>query len=141
MLDRIAKFEDIERRSDAIPRVTARTDRKNNQLTNVADTRATIGLAQVEPTGSYDTSGRLINVVSRRRTPPRIRSSIPIASCWRRHAGPGVNLRPYVGQEVGVSGQPGFIPELNKPHITAMRVDPLDQPPTAIATAGDPNRR
>ncbi len=142
LLDRIAKFEDIKRRSDTIQQVTARTDRKNNQLTNVADTRATIGLAQVEPTGSYDTSGRLINVVSQRPNAPpyAIVNSDRVVLAFVTPA-PGVNLRPYVGQEVGVSGQRGFIPELNKPHITAMRINPLDQPPTAIATAGDPNRR
>ena len=44
--------------------------RKNSQLVNVADTRATIGMAQVEPTGAFDTSGRLINVVSQRPNAP-----------------------------------------------------------------------
>ncbi len=39
---------------------------------------------------------------------------------------PGVNLQPYVGQEVGVSGQRGYMPELKKPHVTAMRVNVID---------------
>ena len=48
LLDRIAKFEDIKRRADTIQQVESRTDRKNSQLVNVADTRATIGMAEVE---------------------------------------------------------------------------------------------
>jgi uncharacterized protein YgiM (DUF1202 family) len=142
LLDRIAKFEDIKRRSDTIQQVTARTDRKNNQLINVADTRATIGLAQVEPTGNYDTSGRLINVVSQRPNAPpyAIVNSDRVVLAFVTPA-PGVNLRPYVGQQVGVSGQRGFIPELNKPHITAQRINPLDEPPTAVASAHDQEQR
>jgi hypothetical protein len=142
LLDRIAKFEDIKRRSDTIQQVEARTDRKNSQLINVADTRATIGMAQVEPTGSFDTTGRLINVVSQRPNAPpyAIVNSDRVVLAFVTPA-PGVNVRPYIGQQVGISGQRGFIPELNKPHVTALRINPLDQPPTAVATAGDPNRR
>jgi hypothetical protein len=35
-------------------------------------------------------------------------------------------LQPYVGQQVGVSGKRGFMPELYKPHVVAMRVNVVD---------------
>ena len=142
LLDRIAKFEDIKRRADTIQQVESRTDRKNGQLVNVADTRATIGMAQVEPTDRFDTSGRLINVVSQRPNAPpyAIVNSDRVVLAFVTPA-PGVNLRPFIGKQVGVSGQRGFIPELNKPHVTAQRINPLDEPPTAVASSRDPLQR
>jgi hypothetical protein len=38
---------------------------------------------------------------------------------------PDMNLRPYVGQRVGVVGSRGYIPEFRRGHITAGRVTPL----------------
>jgi hypothetical protein len=142
LLDRIAKFEDIKRRADTIQQVESRTDRKNSQLVNVADTRATIGMARVEPTDRFDASGRLINVVSQRPNAPpyAIVNSDRVVLAFVTPA-PGVNLRPFIGKQVGVSGQRGFIPELNKPHVTALRINPLDEPPTAVASSRDPLQR
>ena len=34
---------------------------------------------------------------------------------------PGVDLRTYVGQQIGVQGERGFIPEFQKPHVTAQQ--------------------
>jgi hypothetical protein len=39
--------------------------------------------------------------------------------------GSGVNLQPFEGQHVGISGQRGYMPELKKAHVTALRVNAL----------------
>jgi hypothetical protein len=142
LLDRIAKFEDIKRRADTVQQVEAATDRRNSQTVNVADTRPPSGLAQVEGNDRFDASGRLINVVSQRPNAPpyALVNSDRVVMAFITPA-PGVNLRPFINRQIGVSGQRGFIPELNKPHITALRVSALDQSPSAIATSRDPLRR
>jgi Bacterial SH3 domain len=142
LLDRIAKFEDIKRRADTVQQVQASTDRRNSQTVNVADTRPPSGLAQVEGNDRFDASGRLINVVSQRPNAPpyALVNADRVVMAFITPA-PGVNLRPFINQQIGVSGQRGFIPELNKPHITALRVSALDQSPSAIATSRDPLRR
>jgi SH3-like domain-containing protein len=142
LLDRIAKFEDIKRRLDTVQQVQGATDRKNSQLVNVADARPPSGLAEVEGADRFDASGRLINVVSQRPNAPpyAVVNADRVVVAFVTPA-PGVNLRPFMGRQVGVSGQRGYIPELNKPHITASRVTPLEQSPTAIATSRDPVRR
>jgi hypothetical protein len=38
---------------------------------------------------------------------------------------PDVNLQPYVGRRVGVTGSRGYIPEFQRAHVTAGRVAPL----------------
>jgi hypothetical protein len=40
--------------------------------------------------------------------------------------GSGVNLQPFEGQHVGISGGRGYMPELKKSHVTALRVHILD---------------
>jgi hypothetical protein len=40
---------------------------------------------------------------------------------------PDVNLQPYLGHRVGITGNRGFIPEFNRAHVTAGRVTPLTQ--------------
>jgi hypothetical protein len=142
LLDRIAKFEDIKRRLDTVQQVQGATDRKNSQLVNLADARPPSGLAEVEGADRFDASGRLINVVSQRPNAPpyAVVNADRVVVAFVTPA-PGVNLRPFMGRQVGVSGQRGYIPELNKPHITASRITPLDQAPAAIATSRDPLRR
>jgi hypothetical protein len=40
---------------------------------------------------------------------------------------PDVNLQPYVGQRIGISGSRGYIPEFKRAHVTAGRVSPLNE--------------
>ena len=39
---------------------------------------------------------------------------------------PGVNLRDYVGHQIGVSGNLGFLPDQQRQHVTARHIVPLD---------------
>lgn len=38
---------------------------------------------------------------------------------------PDVNLQPFIGQQVGVTGSRGYIPEFRRAHVTAARIAPL----------------
>jgi hypothetical protein len=40
---------------------------------------------------------------------------------------PDVNLQPYLGRRVGITGNRGFIPEFNRAHVTAGRVTPITE--------------
>jgi len=40
---------------------------------------------------------------------------------------PGLNLQRYVRKQVGIFGLRGYVPTLNKPHVTAERVVDLDR--------------
>ncbi len=38
---------------------------------------------------------------------------------------PNINLKPYVDRLVGINGQRGYMPEVQKPHITAAHITVL----------------
>jgi hypothetical protein len=38
-----------------------------------------------------------------------------------------VNLQPFIGQQIGVSGSRGYIPEFRRSHVTAARVAPMNE--------------
>jgi hypothetical protein len=74
----------------------------------------------------YDGVGKLTRVVSQRPGAPRyalVNSANDVVAFVS--PGSGVNLQPFEGQHVGISGQRGYMPELKKPHVTALRVNAL----------------
>ena len=121
LLDRIARFEDIKRRRDDVAGIQTTTDRKNLQMAGVSDVRAPVGLAQVENAAKWDATGKLTNVVSPRPNAPTyalLNSDREVVAFIT--PAPGVNLKAMVGRQIGISGQRGYMPELRKPHITAL---------------------
>jgi SH3-like domain-containing protein len=119
ILNRIARFEDVKRRNEMIAQSPGAIP---------ISTQPTSSLAAQPP--QYDGIGKLTPVVSQRPNAPQyalVDKTNQVVSFIT--PAPGVNLQPYVGQEVGVSGQRGFMPELKKPHVTAMRVNVLDDAP------------
>jgi hypothetical protein len=126
LLDRIAKFESIKRESDNVAQVETKTDRRNRQLVSLADGRPPTGLQQVEGQ-RFDAQGKLVNVVpTRPNAPPFAIANSENQVIALVTPAPGVNLRSYVGRQVGVTGQRGFVPELKLPHITVQRITPLE---------------
>jgi uncharacterized protein YgiM (DUF1202 family) len=81
-----------------------------------------------DDTPRYDGSGRLARVVSRRVGDPQF-ALIDDDGEVRGYvtAAPGVNLRRFVGQRVGILGQRGYLPNLQAEHVTARQVAPLDE--------------
>ncbi len=127
--ERIAKFEDIHRRSVAIVSNSAPS------APSVAS-RSVQEPANVSPSdpARFDGVGKLTRVVSQRPNAPRfalVNNANEVVSFVT--PAPGVNLQSYEGQQVGLFGQRGYMPELKKPHITALRVSPLELDRTRIA--------
>jgi hypothetical protein len=122
VLNRIARFEDVKHRQDLIG------DPGSTMASALASHRPSV-LPPDDPY-RFDGTGKLTPVVSQRPNAPRyalVDTSNQVISFVT--PAPGVDLQPYVGKEVGVSGQRGFMPELQKPHVTAMRVNVLDDGP------------
>jgi hypothetical protein len=82
----------------------------------------------VTDAGRYDAVGILRPVVSRRPGAPQfalVDDRGQVISFVT--PSPDVNLQPYLGHRVGITGNRGFIPEFNRAHVTAGRVTPLTQ--------------
>jgi hypothetical protein len=116
-LDKLARFEEIKQRHDALHASTA----------GAAVVTAAQPVAQPSIDARFDGVGRLAPVLATKPGGPQyallderggVRSFVTPA--------PGVNLRPFVDKQVGVSGQRGYIPDLQKQHVSAQRVTLLD---------------
>lgn len=84
--------------------------------------------------GRYDAIGKLMPVIAKRPNAPKfalVDANNKVVSFVS--PGPGVELQAYVGQQIGVMGSKGYMPELqgNPTHITATTIGPTD--PATIA--------
>ncbi len=71
----------------------------------------------------FDGSGRLVQVVVQQDHMPQFALTDAAGRVLQYITpAPGFNLHRYVGQEIGVYGQRGFIPHLRSAHVTAQRV-------------------
>jgi hypothetical protein len=124
--NKISRFEDIKRRYDAIGAMREETERANRQLAGLRprDPRADrpSGLD-----GRFDGEGELIRVVSPKVDAPRyaLVDELGEVRCYVTPA-PGVNLRHYLGREVGVTGTRGYMPEQHARHVVARHVSLLE---------------
>jgi hypothetical protein len=78
--------------------------------------------------GQYDAVGTLRPVVSRRPGAPQfalVNAQGQVVTFVT--PAPDVNLQPYIGQRIGVTGSRGYIPEFRRAHVTAGRVSPLNE--------------
>lgn len=94
----------------------------------VATPAAQPGSTAANEAGRFDAVGVLRPVVSRRTGAPqfalvdehgRVVSFVTPT--------PDVNLQPYLGRRIGVVGTRGYMPEFQRPYVTAGRVSPLGQ--------------
>jgi hypothetical protein len=86
-------------------------------------------IAPNAPGGPYDAVGVLRPVVSKRPGAPQfalVDERGQVLSFVTPT--PDVNLQPYLGRQVGVVGNKGFIAEFNRSHVTAARVTPIGAP-------------
>jgi hypothetical protein len=150
LLRRIKRFEDIQQRANAL--VTDSTGVKPAEAaTAEADVTIDGGNASESPTRNapevatvdspptqpraphvaandrFDGLGRLTRVVSQQMGMPQY-ALVDEQGNVKHYVSPapGVNLRRYLGHQVGVNGQRGFIPELNAEHVTARRITTMD---------------
>lgn len=147
LLDRMAKFEDIKRRSDAIAGIDTRLDGHLLRLTSMTVPRSTSplmtnslmpnsssGVTLAGATSRYDAVGKLTTVKSLRpNAPPYALLNAdrePVAFLTPM---PGVDLRPLLGRQIGVTGQRGYMPQFHKTHITVMQAEPVDASDVLLA--------
>jgi uncharacterized protein YgiM (DUF1202 family) len=79
--------------------------------------------------GRYDASGRLVALPSRRVGAPSY-AIVDERNNVRQYVSPApnVNLQPYVGRTVGITGVAGPSPDSTRTHVMAKRIDVLDAP-------------
>ncbi len=114
VMNKIAKFEQLKARQDAVVAAKAETDKKNRAL---VESGAPTG------DGRYDGVGRLSPLGSKRRDYPQYalvdgRGQVVVFV----NPAPGVNLRPYLNKDVGVVGPKSYATGLQKQQISAQRV-------------------
>jgi SH3-like domain-containing protein len=128
LANRIARFDDIKQRQDAL----ATTRRESSRIQSLADVpppgadgRRSKLSADID--GRFDGVGELTQVVSAKVGAPRyaLIDAAGDVRCYVTPA-PGVNLQNYLGQEVGVTGTRGYMPEQRASHIMARHVTPLE---------------
>lgn len=118
LLDKLARFDDIKRRHDALG--DAPFPASGRALATGA------GLRRIED-ARFDGVGRLSPVVSQRTGGPQY-ALLDASGAVRSFVtpAPGVNLRPFIDRRVGVSGQRGYLTDLQRQHISVQRVTLLD---------------
>lgn len=123
---RIAQAEDIRRRYDAVAEVRTDTERRNQQLAEIARTRSAVPRPQ-RADDRFDGVGRLTRVVPPALGAPRyaLVDERGDVRCYVNPA-PGVNMNYYVGRQVGVSGVRSFNPEQRAEIVTAKHVSALE---------------
>ncbi len=126
LLTRVEKFDDIRKR-------TAQVTAQRLALEEASRTRTASRAAnnsQIElrdPLRKYDGTGRLAEVVSQKTGAPQFALVNATGDVqFYVTPAPGVNLRPFLGREIGVTGIMGYLPEQRMRHVTAKRVEELD---------------
>lgn len=130
LLAKIDRFEDIRRRHDAVMRPGALTQRRPRELPLRSADRPR---AAIPDNPRYDGTGKLAQVVSAKVGGPQyaLLDANGEVCCYVTGA-PGVNLRNYLGREVGIHGTLGYLAELQAQHLTAKRVVTVEDTATVL---------
>ena len=120
MVSKIARFEDIKRRKQALAAVRPELARP--------DQPAISSLPPADPDGRFDAKGQLIRVPDPKPGGPQyaILDGHGNIRCFVSPA-PGVNLRSYVGRQVGINGIRGYMPEQRASHVMARHVSVVEE--------------
>jgi len=123
LLRRIARFERIKTHHARLSSLREQVElvRRRPDATGPA-----LASGQPAPAGGFDGAGRLTPVVSQKLDAPRyaLMGEDGQVRCYVTPAA-GVRLGHYVGQQVGVSGTRGYIPEQRAYHVMAQHVTVL----------------
>jgi len=119
LVGKIARFEDIKRRKQAFAASRPELARP--------DQPAISALLPADPDGRFDAKGQLIRVPDPKPGGPQyaILDMQGNIRCYVSPA-PGVNLRGYVGQKVGINGIRGYMPEQKASHLMARHVSVVE---------------
>ena len=124
VLGKIARFDDIRDRYKKVVTLQSDMTRADRRLARLSRISPPTG----DPAGRFDALGRLAWVPSPKPGTPQYAVMDPAGNvrCYVSPA-PGVNLRTYVGQNVGINGTRGFMPEQNAAHLMARHVTLVDE--------------
>jgi len=122
LVSKIARFEDIKRRKQALAASRPELARPDRPMVSP--------LLAADPDGRYDAKGQLIRVPDPKPGGPQyaILDASGNIRCYVSPA-PGVNLRSYVGQQVGINGIRGYMPEQRASHVMARHVTVVEATP------------
>lgn len=122
VLRKIDNFADIQQRHLAV--MSPRGGGASSTLSSLDKTRTSGGLSPLR----YDGVGRLTQLTT---LDPRLPQFALVDARGQVAAyvspAPGVNLRRYLNQEVGINGTLGYLPERQAQHLTAKRIVPVDR--------------
>jgi uncharacterized protein YgiM (DUF1202 family) len=126
LLSKIERFDDIRQRTLTVATAQADTDRRNRSLAS-ADATRTTPARPLSDDPRYDGIGRLARVESKKVGSPQF-ALLDSAGSVRYYVSPapGVNLRSYLGRDVGVSGTLGYLPDQRAQHVTARQITEID---------------
>jgi hypothetical protein len=133
VLSKIQRFQEIKDRYEHVAQVKTESGAREAELTAAIvqkpDTPTPAAAAPQPALARFDGAGRLTAVVSLRIGTPHFAIVDP-SGAVRSYVtpAPGVNLRPFLGRQVGITGARGFMPELGTPHLTARQITLLEQP-------------
>jgi hypothetical protein len=128
-LGKIARFKDIQKRYRSMAEIRSQTTVVDRQL----DQSAPIVIPKTALDGTADTSrydgvGRLSQIVLQQSGGPSYALTNETGEMQVYVvAAPGVNLRQYVGLEVGINGIRGIGNDQRLPQLTAKRIDVLSR--------------
>jgi len=120
LVSKIARFDDIKRRKQALAAARPELARP--------DQPALSPLPLGDPDGRFDAKGQLIRVPNPKPGGPQyaILDAAGNIRCYVSPA-PGVNLRSYVGRQVGINGIRGYMPEQRASHVMARHVSVVEE--------------
>jgi hypothetical protein len=122
VLRKIDNFSDNQQRYLAV--MDSPGGSRSTSLAAADRTRPAGGLSPLR----YDGVGRLTQLAT---IDPRVPQFALIDASGKLAAyvspAPGVNLRQYLNQEVGINGTLGYLPERQAQHLTAKRIVPVDR--------------
>jgi hypothetical protein len=126
LLSRINRFADIKERYDAIAALQEETERSSRELAGLSP-RQRQADRDVELAGRFDGVGRLVEISTPKFGAPRF-ALVDERGDVRCYVSPalGVNLRYYVGRQVGVNGTRGYMPEQRAQHLLARHISLVD---------------
>ncbi len=131
VLSKIQRFQEIKDRYEHVAQVKTESGAREAELTAAIVQKPESPATAAVPNGlsRFDGAGRLTAVVSLRIGTPHF-ALVDAGGTVRSYVtpAPGVNLRPFLGRQVGITGARGFVPELGTPHVTARQITVLEQP-------------
>jgi len=118
---KIERYDEIKGRHDTVASVQAKTDMRNRAITGGLTPRSS------DVARRYDGVGRLAQIGPGQTSAAGF-ALLDSGGSVRYYVtpSPGVNLRPYIGREVGVNGTLGFMPDAQTQHVTAKRITVMD---------------